>query len=155
MPNFTASSPGLRTIARSDQTTKGAQMFKQGRKILLGAGVLAALSFGGSALAGAGAAPAPVTPTVQESSAGIDHDQVQSGDQSASDPAAEAAGTETADGAQGTQDAETQDDAQGSNDSGIQESSGSEVPGNDGPGGHADEPGNPNADHQASGQTQE
>jgi hypothetical protein len=25
------------------------------------------------------------------------------------------------------------------------------VPGNDGPGGHADEPANPNADHQATG----
>jgi hypothetical protein len=32
------------------------------------------------------------------------------------------------------------------------EESGSEVQGNDGPGGHADEPGNPNADHQATGQ---
>jgi hypothetical protein len=29
--------------------------------------------------------------------------------------------------------------------------SGSEVANNDGPGGHADEPGNPNADHQAQG----
>ena len=111
-------------------------MFKQGKKILLGAGVLAALSFGGSALAAAGATP--VTPTVQEVS-GVDHDQVQSGDRSTPDTAAEAPGTENADGAPGTQD----------------ESSGSEVPGNDGPGGHADEPGNPNADHQASGQTQE
>lgn len=136
-------------------------MFKQGKKILLGAGVLAALSFGGSALAAAGAAP--VAPIVQQSS-GADHDAVQSGDQSTPDTGAEAAGTETADGAQGTQDAETQDGSQdtetqdgnqASNDSGMQESSGSEVAGNDGPGGHADEPGNPNADHQASGQTQE
>jgi hypothetical protein len=140
-------------------------MFKQSKKILLGAGVLAALGFGGSALAGAGATPVtptPVTPAVESS--GVDHDQVQSGDQSTPDTAAEAAGTETADGAQGSQDAETQDGAQdtesqdgaqASNDSGMQESSGSEVPGNDGPGGHADEPGNPNADRQASGQTQE
>ena len=30
--------------------------------------------------------------------------------------------------------------------------SGSEVPGDDGPGGHADEPSNPNADHQFEGQ---
>jgi hypothetical protein len=30
--------------------------------------------------------------------------------------------------------------------------SGSETPGNDGPGGHADEPGNPNADTQQEGQ---
>jgi len=32
------------------------------------------------------------------------------------------------------------------------EESSSEVPGNDGPGGHADEPGNANAGHQATGQ---
>jgi hypothetical protein len=135
-------------------------MFKHGKKILLGAGVLAALSFGGSALAAAGAAP--VAPIVQQSS-GIDHDEVQSGDQTTPDSGAGASGTEGAN-AQGTQDTEThdssqdgetQDGSQESNDSGTQESSDSEVPGNDGPGGHADEPGNPNADHQASGQTQE
>jgi hypothetical protein len=129
-------------------------MFKQGKKILLGAGVLAALSFGGSALAAAGAAP--VAPVVQHSSS-ADTDQIQSGDQSTADTgneAAEAAGsaqlkgdTETMDGSQGSQDTESQD--------GSQESSGSEVAGNDGPGGHADEPGNPNANHQATGQTQE
>lgn len=34
----------------------------------------------------------------------------------------------------------------------TQDESGSETPGNDGPGGHADEPGNPNADHQHEGQ---
>jgi hypothetical protein len=105
-------------------------MFKQGKKILLGAGVLAALSFGGSALAAAGAAP--VAPIVQQSS-GADQDEVQSGDQTTPDSGAGASGTEA----------------------GMQESSGSEVPGNDGPGGHADEPGNPNADHQASGQSEE
>jgi hypothetical protein len=139
---------------------KQGKMLKQGRKILLGAGVLAALSFGGSALAAAGAAPTPVTPTVQESTTGVDNDQVQSGDQTTPDTAAEAAGTETADGAQGSQDTETQDGAQGATSSAAQEasgseSSGSEVAGNDGPGGHADEPGNPNADHQATGQSQE
>jgi uncharacterized protein HemX len=32
------------------------------------------------------------------------------------------------------------------------EQAGSEVPGDDGPGGHADEPGNPNADNQSQGQ---
>ena len=137
-------------------------MFKNhGKKILLGAGVLAALSFGGSALGAAGAAP--VAPIVQQSS-GIDHDAVQSGDQSTPDPGAGASGTEAADGAQGTKDAETRDGSQvaethdgsrGSNESETHESGGSEIPGNDGPGGHADEPGSPNADHQASGQTQE
>jgi hypothetical protein len=34
----------------------------------------------------------------------------------------------------------------------TQGESGSEAPGNDGPGGHADEPGNPNANHQHEGQ---
>lgn len=140
-------------------------MFKQGKKILLGAGVLAAVSFGGSALAAAGAAP--VAPTVQHVST-MDHDQIQSGDQTSPDTGAEAPGTESADSAQpandgqmqdGPQDAETQDGSQTSNDAetqdGSRESAGSEIAGNDGPGGHADEPGNPNANHQASGQTQE
>jgi hypothetical protein len=94
-------------------------MFKQGKKILLGAGVLAALSFGGSALAAAGATP--VTPTVQES-IGIDHDQVQSGDQSTPDTGAAASGTQTASGAQGAQDTETQDGAQGAQDAETQDS---------------------------------
>lgn len=140
-------------------------MFKQGKKILLGAGVLAALSFGGSALAAAGAAP--VAPTVQHAPT-TDHDQIQSGDQTSPDTGTEAPGTESADSAQrvndgemqdSPQDAENQDGSQTSNDSeaqdGSQESTGSEIVGNDGPGGHADEPGNPNANHQAGGQTQE
>jgi len=37
-------------------------------------------------------------------------------------------------------------------DSTTEQESGSETPGNDGPGGHADEPGNPNANHEAQGQ---
>ena len=147
-------------------------MFKHGKKILLGAGVLAALSFGGSALASAGAAPVsqvPVNTPAQEST-GVDHDQVQSGDQSGPDTAAEAPGTEKADGLNGKSDAEmqdgpqdkennngaadaeTQDGSETGGEAGSQEASGSEVPGNDGRGGHADEPGNPNANHQASGQ---
>jgi hypothetical protein len=129
-------------------------MFKQGKRILLGAGVLAALSFGGSALAAAGAAP--VAPVVQHSSS-ADGDQIQSGDQTTPDTGNEAA--ETTGAAQMSGDAETQDGTQGATDTetqdGSQESAGSEVAGNDGPGGHADEPGNPNANHQATGQTQE
>jgi fibronectin-binding autotransporter adhesin len=138
-------------------------MFKHGRKILLGAGVLAALSFGGSALSAAGAAP--VTPVVQHSSS-ADNDQIQSGDQSTPDVGAEAPGTETADAAQASKDAETMDGAQGTQDwsqgsadsetqDGPNGESGSEAASNDGPGGHADEPANPNANHQAGGATQE
>jgi len=37
-------------------------------------------------------------------------------------------------------------------DKGEASENGAEVPGDDGPGGHADEPGNPNADHQFEGQ---
>ena len=131
-------------------------MFKHGKKILLGAGVLAALSFGGSALSAAGAAP--VTPVVQHSSS-ADNDQIQSGDQSTPDVGAEAPGTETADAPQASNDAETMDGAQGTQDAetqdGLNGESGSEAASNDGPGGHADEPANPNANHQAGGATQE
>ena len=77
---------------------------------------------------------------------GPDTDKVQSGDQSAPDTgsAQEQPGTETNDsGAQEQPGTET-------NDSGEQP--GSEVSNNDGPGGHADEPGNASADHQAEGQ---
>ncbi|HXM76280.1 MAG TPA: hypothetical protein VN971_05870, partial [Thermoanaerobaculia bacterium] len=44
-------------------------------------------------------------------------------------------------------------DVPGSRDTSSEQSgeTGSEVPGNDGPNGHADEPGNPNADHQFQG----
>ncbi len=71
---------------------------KQAKKILLGAGVLAALSFGGSALATAGATPAKpavVKPAVEQTS-GVDRDQIQSGDQTSPDPPGNAAGTQTA-----------------------------------------------------------
>jgi hypothetical protein len=79
-------------------------------------------------------------------SSATDSDNVQSGDQSAPDTgsAQEQPGTETNDsGAQEQPGTET-------NDSGEQP--GSEVSNNDGPGGHADEPGNATADHEAQGQ---
>jgi hypothetical protein len=98
---------------------------------------LAALAVGGSALASAsGKAPAkapaalkqqvpPVADTQSnDSGTAVDTDSIQ--DQSGTDTAAES-GTESA-------------------------GSASEVPGNDGPGGYADEPGNPNADTQQQGE---
>ncbi|MBS0548578.1 MAG: hypothetical protein JSR24_12560 [Proteobacteria bacterium] len=130
-------------------------MFEKSRKILLIGGLLAAVSFGGSALAVAGAAPVqPTKATVA--------------------PATEKADGETADGAQGPADTETTEgnqesadtvtndsgqfgnneaDEEGS-DGGAESESGTEVPGNDGPGGHHDEPGNPNAQHEASGRNE-
>ena len=97
---------------------------------------LAALAVGGSALASANGNPsspakapaalkqqAPPAADAESNDSAADTDSVQ--DQSGKDTAAESA-TESAE-------------------------SGSETPGNDGPGGHADEPGNPNADTQQEG----
>jgi hypothetical protein len=50
-------------------------------------------------------------------------------------------GTEPSDSSTGAETPET-----------ATETPGSELPNNDGPNGHADEPGNPNADHQFQGQ---
>jgi hypothetical protein len=97
------------------------------------ASLVAALGVGGVALAQNGSstpsqkaqsAPAKVTPAKKESE--VPGQEANTADKSALD----------ADNVQ----------------AGDGEQSGSEVPGNDGPGGHADEPGNPNADHQEAGQ---
>ncbi len=112
-------------------------MIKQGKKVLMGAGVLAALVFGGSALSAAGAAQPAKAPAVEQTS-GVDGDQVQSGDQTTPDTAAAADGEQNA-------------AAEASSGESGSESS-SEVPNNDGPGGHADEPANANADYQFNGQ---
>ena len=97
-------------------------------KLAVGLTAIAALAFGGASLAGAaGNASPPRPPAVSHPQ---DGDNVQQGDQSAPDTGsaaeqpAEAPATETS----------------------------SEVVGNDGPGGHADEPGNPNADYQIQGE---
>jgi hypothetical protein len=124
-------------------------------KILAGLAALTAFALGGAALATAGgggkAQPAKVvnakvakakvakakvakaTPAkaLQQRSAQPDTDTIQ--DENGKDDATETPGApenETADAAE----------------------TGSEVPGNDGPGGHADEPGNPNADTQQEGE---
>ena len=121
------------------------------------ASLIAALGVGGVALAqnSGNATPSqkanPVAkvqaqPSKAQETSGPDTDKVQSGDQSTPDTgsAQEQPGTETSDGgAQEQPGTET-------NDSGEQP--GSEVSNNDGPGGHADEPGNASADHQAQGQ---
>jgi membrane protein DedA with SNARE-associated domain len=120
-------------------------MVKHLKKIAAGLAALTALALGGSALAQAGgttAKPTPQsaatstaseTPGTQQSDA-ADRDNVQSGDQSAPE----------------TPDAEKGESAQEPPES-ANETEGSEVPGDDGPGGHADEPANPNADHQHEG----
>lgn len=95
---------------------------------------IAALAAGGVAYAANGApatqpAKPKATSTAPENTSAPDTDTIQSGDQT------------------------TPDDKGGKAEPASEPSneSGSEVPGDDGPGGHADEPGNPNADHQFEG----
>lgn len=119
-------------------------MNKRGKTILATLGAVTALGVGGVAITQAGATQSKPAATStasqgasQKTAAGArsesanqpDTDTVQSGDQT------------TPDGPQGSQSSETPG-----------ESSTSEVPGNDGPGGHADEPGNASAAHQFDGQ---
>jgi hypothetical protein len=118
---------------------------------------LGALALGGSAVAGAvqNNATAPVVKQApskaQENTSGPDTDSIQSGDQTTPDKAKEAPGTEQS----AASERSSSNEAPGTEQSPASESgseSSSEVAGNDGPGGHADEPGNANADHQAQGQ---
>ena len=104
---------------------------------------LAALAFGGAALASAGSKASP--PQSAQPAA-----QVQQGDQTTPDTSvgeqlgsAQESAAEQADPAH--------ESAAEQADSGATESA-SELAGNDGPGGHADEPGNANADNQYEGQ---
>jgi hypothetical protein len=101
------------------------------RKIAMALAALAALAFGGAQIAqGAGSTPAS-PPSKAETTTPGDTDNVQSGDQS-------------------TPDAADKPDAAGEKPDAA-EAPGSEQPGDDGPGGHADEPSNPNANNQATG----
>jgi hypothetical protein len=107
---------------------------------------LAALAVGGSALAsaagGGGSQPATTLATAQQSSANANA--------SASDPSGQA-DTDSIQGDNGKDDtAEPAGTEQ--NDATETAETGSETPGDDGPAGHADEPGNPAADHQSQGQ---
>jgi hypothetical protein len=111
-------------------------------KLLAALSALAVFAFGGSTLASAGSkatpqpAKQPAAKSTGEQPAAVDGDQVQQGDQSTPDASAnEQPGSEST--ADQPESAATE--------------SGSEQVANDGPGGHADEPGNPNADHQFEG----
>jgi hypothetical protein len=96
---------------------------------------LAALAVGGSALASAsGKAPAKAPSALKQEVPPV-------------------AGTESTDSAADTDSIQDQSGTDTAAESGAESApSGSEVPGNDGPGGYADEPGNPNADTQQQGE---
>ena len=94
---------------------------------------LTAFAFGGAALAGAaGKANPPSPPAAAQSQ---DGDTLQQGDQTSPDTGS---ATEKSGEAPAAAEASSE--------------SGSEVANNDGPGGHADEPGNPSADYQFQGE---
>jgi hypothetical protein len=96
---------------------------------------IAALALGGSGIAGAASttpSKARSAPT-HESTTAPDADNIQSGSQTTSDRGST--------GKAGSSTSET-----------SSESNGDTTANNDGPGGHADEPGNPNADTQQQGQ---
>jgi hypothetical protein len=119
------------------------------------AALLSALGVGGIAVAqsshGSTKAPAKAAQSAevpgQESTTGPDTDNIQSGDQTSPDTAT--VSSKTAKASQSTEAPGTE-----APDSGTEapEAPGSETPdASDGPGGHADEPGNPNAQNEAQG----
>lgn len=146
-------------------------MTKRIQKLAVAVAALAALSLGGAVFA---QAQSP-SPAASERTAAPDRDNVQSGDQTTPDTAkaaarhardharrhnVRAANTTTA----GTADGENvqSGDQTAPDNSAASEQIGAENPeqpatesesasGSDGPGGHADEPGNANADHQFQG----
>jgi hypothetical protein len=101
-------------------------MFKKTRKIAMIGAALAAVSFGGSALAAAGAAPTQPAPSAVQAQAQKGGDAevadgttaiAQKGDaETADDAGQKAADAETADGTNSAADAETNDGGQEAND---------------------------------------
>jgi hypothetical protein len=147
-------------------------MTKRIQKLVMTVAALAAFALGGAVFAQAQSSPKAAsektsavdtdnvqsgdqtTPDVtkkSEKTSAVDTDNIQSGDQTTPDVSKKtnirnaANSTAGQSGNQNTPDTGTTSETAGEN-------PGSEsAPGNDGPGGHADEPGTPNADHQFSG----
>jgi len=145
LSSLTALQTSVRTfgLACSSTNPEGRnEMRTRFTKLIAGLGVVAAIAVGGATFASAAkkAPPTPPPAAATPAAPAADGDTLQQGDQTAPDTAAapeqasEAASPESA-----------------AEPAGASESS-SEVAGNDGPGGHADEPGNANADHQFQGQ---
>jgi hypothetical protein len=113
-------------------------------KLIAGLAAISALAVGGAALAGAAGKQAPpVNPPAAVAG-------VQQGSQTAPDTGT--TGEQPGESATESSSESASEPAGESSTESAAEAAGSEVAGNDGPGGHADEPGNPNADHQFEGQ---
>jgi hypothetical protein len=158
---------GARTVhCAFTRTTKGATMRTRFKKVLAGIGALAALALGGAVISQAGTSTPQKSPkpAIEQTQSGAENSATER-DEGTSDDAAEKG--EKPDGAEkgekNEQDSSADDrdnarDESGKDDAGEKgekadgaEKGKSEVPDDDGPSGHADEPGNPNADHQGEG----
>jgi hypothetical protein len=119
-------------------------MTKRFMKLFGALAAVAALAVGGSAIASA-QQKAPASPAAEQVG-GPDTDSIQSGDQTTPDAAGVSATAAEAPGTEAPSASETPGAPEAA------ETPGSEsAPNSDGPGGHADEPGNPTADHQFQG----
>lgn len=113
-------------------------------KITAGLATLVALGLGGTALASA------QTPATQPPAATVQHAAEQGA--TANGVVEQEKGTVDNDAVQEENGADDATEVGQPESKGAEQESATEVPGDDGPGGHADEPGNPNADHQFEGQ---
>jgi hypothetical protein len=140
----------LLRIANQPLTREVQTMRKKLTKMLAGFAALAAFALGGATLASADqigsspSKPAAAVTGVQKSTAKADAEtnDTPGAAKSETKDAANAADTDAIQSQNGKDDPTEQ--------AGVE--NGSEVANNDGPGGHADEPGNPQADHQFEGQ---
>jgi hypothetical protein len=135
-------------------------MTRQFRKVAVAAASLTALASAGAVFAQAQSSPGAPEPAGMEQTTGPDTDNIQAGDQSTPDVAAARKAVHRATHARVHRQATAKvDTAQGT----VPEQPGAENPeqsgeapetavDSDGPGGHADEPGNPNADTQQEGE---
>ena len=105
-------------------------------KLMAGVTAVAALAFGGATLAGAAGKQTPPAPPVAAN--------VQQGDQTAPDVGGTAAESSS-------ESASESASTESSSEAASSESASESAAASDGPGGHADEPGNANADYQFEG----
>ena len=126
-------------------------MIKRLKTTLGVAAGLSALALGGSAIAGAASTtPTKAKPAPTHESTAPDSDNIQSGDQTTPDGTSKSKVTfKTV--RHGTKVSKASTSENSTSETGG-ETSGETAPNNDGPGGYADEPGNPNADTQQQGQ---
>jgi hypothetical protein len=129
-------------------------MIKRLKTTLGVAAGLSALALGGSAIAGAASTtPTKVRPAATHGSTRApDTDNIQSGDQTTPDSTATSKTARHAAKVSKTESSTSENSTSEAAGETSGEAAGETAPNNDGPGGHADEPGNPNADTQQQGQ---